>query len=104
MDDVVQYLFRQIRAFVPGVSNDEGSEDRSDTSSRSSDSNGGSSGSDELGSAVNVLLDGGGVDGLDRGGSDGPHGGHGQAGRHGETSDGRHSSGWWCRDLKHYGP
>ena len=42
---------------VAGVSNDEGTKDRADTSSGSGDSNGGSSGTDELGSGVNVFLD-----------------------------------------------
>merc|ERR1719400_731840 len=78
---------------VPGVAYDEGSEHRSDTSSRSGHSDGGGSGSDELGGAVNVLLGGGGVEeggGLGGGGPHAPHGGQGEAGGHGQTSDGRH--------------
>merc|ERR1719158_2607746 len=61
---------------VPGVADDEGPEDRADTSSGPGNTNGGSSGSDELGSGVNVLLGSGGVDeagGLHGGG---PHAHH----------------------------
>lgn len=46
---------------VAGVSDNEGSEDVSDTSSRSSDSDSGGSSSDVLGSTVNVLAGNGGV-------------------------------------------
>merc|ERR1711902_438895 len=63
---------------VPGVADDERPEDRSNTSSRPRNSNGGSSGSDELGSGVNVLLGGGGaeeVGGLQGGWPHAPPGG-----------------------------
>merc|ERR1719510_2570393 len=62
---------------VPGVADDERPEDGADTSSRSSDTNGGSSSSNELGSRVNVLLGSGGVDevgGLHGGGPQAPPG------------------------------
>ena len=78
---------------VPGVADDEGPEDGADSSTRSSDSHGGSSSSDELGSRVNVLLGSGGVDevgGLHGGGPHAPPGSHAEAGRHGETGNGRH--------------
>ena len=44
-----------LEARVPGVANDQRSENRSDTSSGSRDTHGGGSGSDELGGGVNVL-------------------------------------------------
>ena len=78
---------------VPGVADDEGPEDGADASTRSSNTNGGSSGSNELGSRVNVLLGSGGVDevgGLHGGGPHAPPGGHAQAGRDGETGNGGH--------------
>ena len=78
---------------VPGVADDEGPEDGADTSTRSGDSHCGSSGSDELGSRVNVLLGPGGVDeagGLHGGGPHAPPGSHAEAGRDRETGDGRH--------------
>ena len=80
---------------VPGVADDERPEDRADTSTRSSNSNGGGSSSDELGSGVNVLLGSGGaeeVGGLHGGGPHAPPGGHAEAGRDGQTGDSRHGS------------
>merc|ERR1719458_1338111 len=77
-DGVGEQLLLERR--VPGVADDEGPEDGADTSTRPSDSNGGSSSSDELGS--------GGVDevgGLHGGGPHAPPGSHAEAGRHGET-------------------
>jgi len=52
---------------VASVALDEGTENGADTSSGSGDSDGGGAGTDEFGSAVNVLLDDGGLDatGLD---------------------------------------
>ena len=46
-----------LERWVPGVADDEGPEDGADTSTRPSNSHGGSSGSDELGSGVNVFPD-----------------------------------------------
>ena len=92
-DGVGEKLLLQGR--VPGVADDERPEDRSNTSSRPRNSNGGSSGSDELGSGVNVLLGGGGaeeVGGLHGGGPHAPPGGHAEAGRDGQTGDSRHGS------------
>ena len=57
-DGVGEQLLLERR--VPGVADDEGPEDGADTGTRPSDSNGGSSSSDELGSRVNVRLGGGG--------------------------------------------
>merc|ERR1719251_571447 len=82
---------------IPGVADDEGPEDRADASTRSSNTNGGSSGSNELGSGVNVLLGSGGaqeVGGLHRGGPHAPPGGHAQAGGDGETGDSGHDDRW----------
>ena len=45
---------------LPGISDDEGAEDRSNSSSRASNTNGGGAGADELGSGVDVSLGGGG--------------------------------------------
>ena len=45
---------------VAGVADDQGSEDRSDTGAGSSDSDGGGTGADELGSRVDVLAGGSG--------------------------------------------
>ena len=42
---------------VAGVSDDEGTKDRADTSSGPSNSHGGSTGTDELGGGVNVSVD-----------------------------------------------
>ena len=84
---------------VPGVADDEGPEDGADTSTRSSNTDGGSSSSNELGSRVNVLLGSGGaqeVGGLHRGGPQAPPGGHAQAGRDGETGDSGHDGAGWC--------
>ena len=78
---------------VPGVADDEGPEDGADTSTRSSNTDGGSSSSNELGSRVNVLLGSGGVDevgGLHGGGPQAPPGSHTQAGRDRETGDSGH--------------
>jgi len=47
---------------VASVADDEGSENGSDTGSGTSDSDGGGTGADELGGAVNVLLGNGGLD------------------------------------------
>merc|ERR1719472_311580 len=90
-DGVGEQLLLERR--VPGVADDEGPEDGADTSTRSSDSHGGGSSSNELGSRVNVLLGSGGVDevgGLHGGGPQAPPGSHAEAGRHGETGNGRH--------------
>merc|ERR1719472_254087 len=90
-DGVGEQLLLERR--VPGVADDKGPEDGADTSTRPSDSNGGSSSSNELGSRVNVLLGSGGVDevgGLHGGGPHAPPGSHAEAGRHGETGNGRH--------------
>lgn len=48
---------------VPGVADDEGSEDGSDSGSGAGDADGGGSGADELGGGVNVLLGHGGLKG-----------------------------------------
>ena len=45
---------------IPGIANDERSENGSNSSSRSSNADGGSASADELGSRVNVGLGGGG--------------------------------------------
>ena len=45
---------------LPGISDDEGAEDRSNSSSRASNTNGSSAGADELGGGVDVRLGGGG--------------------------------------------
>ena len=90
-DGVGEKLLLQGR--VPGVADDERPEDRSNTSSRPRNSNGGSSGSDELGSRVDVLLSPGGVDeagGLHSGGPQAPPGSHAEAGRDGQTGNSRH--------------
>ena len=78
---------------VPGVTDDQRPEDGADTSSRPRNSNSGSSGSDELGSGVNVLLGGGGaeeVGGLHGGWPHAPPGGHAEAGRDGQAGDSGH--------------
>ena len=76
---------------VPGVPDDERSEDGADSCSRSSNSNSCGSSSNELSSGVNVLLGSGGVDGgLHGGGPHAPPGGQAKAGIDGETSDGGH--------------
>merc|ERR1719233_619270 len=54
---------------VPGIANDEGPKNGSNSSSRSSDTDGGSAGADELGSGVDVRL--GGRGGEQLGGLDG---------------------------------
>ena len=84
-----------LERWVPGITNDQGSKNGSDSSSWSSNSDGSSPSSDELGSRVNVLLGGGGVD-EGRGGGPGgvPPCGHSEAGRDWETSDGRHGLFW----------
>merc|ERR1719458_747106 len=90
-DGVREQLLLERR--VPGVADDEGPEDGADTSTRSSDSHGGGSSSNELGSRVNVLLGSGGVDevgGLHGGGPHAPPGSHAEAGRHGETGNDGH--------------
>jgi len=89
-DSVGEQLLLQ--AGVPGISDDEGTEDGSDTGSRSGNSDGGGSGSDELGGGVNVLVGGGGLE--SPGGNGGPleAGGesHAAAGGDGQAGDGRH--------------
>ena len=51
--------------WIASIANDEGSEDASNTSSRASNSNGGSSSSNELGSRVNVPRNSRGLQGTD---------------------------------------
>ena len=55
----------QFKESLPGVSNDKGSKDGSNTGSWSSDSDGSSSSSDELGSRVNVPVGRGGLHSTD---------------------------------------
>ena len=91
-----------LERWVPGVADDEGPEDGADTSSRSSNSNGGGSSSNELGSRVNVLLGSGGVDevgGLHGGGPHAPPGSHAEAGRDGETGNGGHVDGFLLLEI-----
>merc|ERR1719268_353145 len=79
---------------VPGISDDEGAENRSNSSSRASNTNSGGAGANELGGRVDVSLGGGGgeqLGGLDRGRADAPHSSEGEARRDRETSDGSHS-------------
>merc|ERR1719347_472872 len=78
---------------VSSITDDQRSENGSDSCSGTSDSDGGSSSSDKLGSRVNILLGGGGVD-EGRGGGPGgvPPSSHGEAGGDRETSDGRHDN------------
>merc|ERR1719234_1470935 len=80
---------------VPGIADDEGSENGSNSSSGSCDTDGGSAGADELGRGVDVRLGGRGgkpLRGLDGGRAHAPHGGKGEAGGEGEASNGGHSA------------
>merc|ERR1719244_747442 len=52
-----------LEGWVPGVPDDEGAEDRSNSSPRASDTDGGGTGTDELSGRVDVRLDGGGLEG-----------------------------------------
>jgi len=58
-----------LQRWVPGVADDQGTEHGSDSSSRSGDTDGGGTGTDELGGGVNVLPGHGGVKGLAHWGS-----------------------------------
>merc|ERR1719495_2243850 len=84
---------------VPGISDDKGAEDRSNSSSRASNTNSGSAGADELGGGVDIRLRSGGgeqLGGLDGGRADAPHSSEGEARRDRETSNGSHS----CRGRR----
>merc|ERR1719150_2977597 len=84
-----QLLFQ---AGVPGVSDDQRTEDGADTSSGPGNSHGGGAGSDELGGGVNVSVDGAGLETPDGGGGWLGHPGQGESGCS-DTSEGRHGAG-----------
>merc|ERR1719381_107048 len=84
-----------LKGGVPGITNDERSENGANSSSRTSDTNCSSTGADELGSGVNVGLGcrgGEQLGGLDGSRANAPDGSEGEAGGEGETGNGGHSA------------